>query len=269
MNEYQKYIFKKFDYANNFIFTHCQPAKDESDGSLEQYGVFDTEADIFHIKQDDDIYKTKYILLIEVKSDYLCHFQPFEGVFVRKNNRWEKICPENGQYRIVADFNDRIDMIRFVFTNNIADDYILKLEYTEADKEKYFEKVAKEKKEVLEKTASIKVSTGYDLVNIYFQPCSDEYEHTEIQLYVPKEYVTVGSPYGPVEQPSTWSLIKKCKVPTDDFFQSITGLAYGKYAVILKQFDKANNLLIETDYITFSINKPQNSSPRFGTHNVI
>ena len=52
--------------------------------------------------------------------------------------------------------------------NGIADDYILNIEYREADKEKYFAKFAKEKKEALEKAASIKVATGADLVNVYF-----------------------------------------------------------------------------------------------------
>lgn len=255
MNEYQKYIFKKFDHANNFIFTSCQPVDDGLDGSLEQYGVFDGETDTFHIKQDDDINKTKYILLMDTNSIYLYHFQPFEEVLVYKNNQWETLPSENGQYRLIADFNDRISKIRFVFANNIADDYILTLDYTEADKEKYYAKLAEEKKENLLATAEIKISTGADLANIYFQPCCEEYDHSEIQLFIPKDSDSS------LQKSTNWSLIKKCAVPTDDFFKSIGGLAYGQYAIILKQFDKENNLLIETDYMTFSIRKP--TPPQF------
>lgn len=61
--------------------------------------------------------------------------------------------------------------------------------------------------------------------------------------------------------------IKRCDVPVEDFYKSINGLAYGKYAFILKQFDKNNNLLFETDYIEFSIKEPE--VPEFGYINVI
>ena len=107
------------------------------------------------------------------------------------------------------------------------------------------------------KTADIKVSTGADLVNIYFQPCCNKYDYTEIQLYIPKDFVTVGGPYGPVQKPSTWSMIKKCKVDTEEFFKSINGLAHGKYSFILKQYDKNSNLLLETEHIEFSISAPK------------
>lgn len=105
------------------------------------------------------------------------------------------------------------------------------------------------------KEANIKVSTGADLVNIYFQPCCDKYDHAEIKLFVPKDYVTVGGPHGPVQKPSSWSIIKKCDIPIEDFYKSINGLAYGQYAFVLKQFDKKENIILETDYITFKISK--------------
>ena len=41
------------------------------------------------------------------------------------------------------------------------------------------------------------------------------------------------------------------------FFKSITDLAYGRYAYIVKQLDERNNLLIETDFIEFYIRKQQ------------
>ena len=113
-----------------------------------------------------------------------------------------------------------------------------------------------EYKDNLLKTADIKVSTGADLVNIYFQPCCDKYEYTEIQLYIPKEFVTVGESYGPVQNPSTWSMIKKTKVDPEEFYKSINGLANGKYSFILKQYDKDNAIILETGYIEFTISTP-------------
>ena len=45
------------------------------------------------------------------------------------------------------------------------------------------------------------------------------------------------------------------KVPAEDFYKSINGLAYGTYAYVIKQFDKKANLLLETEYIEFYITK--------------
>lgn len=264
MDRYQKYILKTLDNGNNFVFSRCCSTDCENERGLASSGTYDKTTDSFNIKQDEDITKTQYVLIIDLSYE---DCNPFDGVFVRKNNQWEEVPCVNKQYRIVADFNERLDAIKFAFVNKIADDYILKITYTEADKEEYYAKLAQAKKDNLLSTAAIKVSTGADLVNIYFHPCCDEYDHTEIRLFIPKDYVTVGGQYGPVKKPSSWSIIKKCDVPAEDFFKSVNGLAYGKYAFILKQFDKNNQLLLETDYIAFSINKPV--KPELGCINVI
>lgn len=264
MDKYQKYILKQIEMGKIFVFSRCCPIDSESAADLNKYGAFDVSADTFNITQDEDITKTQYSLIIDMAY---VEANPFEGIFVHKDNQWEEVDCVNKQYRILVDFNDKTDAIKFSFINKIADDYILKITYTEADKEQYYSKLEQARKDNLLATAEIKVSTGADLVNIYFQPCCDEYDHTEIKLFVPKDYVTVGGPYGPVQKPSSWSVIKKCDVPVDDFYKSINGLAYEKYAFVLKQFDKNNHLLLETDYIEFSIKKPV--QPEFGHINVI
>lgn len=266
MNRYQKYILNTLDFdEKNFLFSCCCPAGSEEAKKSICYGAFDKTTDSFNITQDDDITKTQYVLVIDMTY---VEINPFENLSVCKNDQWDDISCINKKYKIIADFDDRISAIRFSFKNKIADDYILKVTYTEADREQYYAKLKQERKDNLLTTAAIKVSTGADLVNIYFQPCCDEYDHTEIRLFVPKDYVTVGGPYGPVQKPSSWSLIKKCDVSAEDFYKSISGLAYGKYAFILKQFDRSNRLLLETDYMLFSIDKP--AEPEFfGTINVI
>lgn len=264
MDKYQKYILKQIESGKIFVFSHCFPIDSKSATDLDKYGAFDESADTFNITQDEDITKTQYSLIIDM--EYV-ESNMFEGIFAHKDNQWVEVPCVNKQYRILVDFNDKTDAIKFSFVNKIANDYILKVTYTEADKEKYYAKLEQARKDNLLATAEIKVSTGADLVNIYFQPCCDEYDHTEIKLFVPKDYVTVGGPYGPVQKPSSWSVIKKCDVPVDDFYKSINGLAYGTYALILKQFDKNNQLLLETDYIEFSIKKPV--QPQFGRINVI
>ena len=121
----------------------------------------------------------------------------------------------------------------------------------------YYQKQEADRKANMLQSAQIKHSTGTDLINIYFQPCCSDYEYTEIYLYIPQDYVTVGGPYGPVKKPSSWQLFKKCKVSSEDFYKSINGLAYGTYAYIIKQFDKKDNLLLETEYIEFSLKAPK------------
>ena len=260
MNKYQEYVLDTIANGNKFVFSLCCPIDSINDSTT--CGTFDETTDSFNITQVDDITKTQYLLMIDMDG---LEVNPLASLSIRKNNQWEEIPFANNQYKIIADFDDRIDTIKFSFVNKIADDYILNVTYTEADKEQYYAKLEQERKDHLLTTAAIKVSTGADLVNIYFQPCCDEYDHTEIKLYVPKDYVTTGG--HDQKKPSDWSIIKKCDVPTEDFYQSITGLAYGKYAFILKQFDKNNQLLLETNYIEFLIMKP--NKPECGQLNII
>ena len=160
-----------------------------------------------------------------------------------KKSKWEKVEKSTfktrwAAFRLNINFNDRIEKVKVSFRDNLADDYIIDVKYQEADKEKYNEKLAMEHKAELLKVANIKVSTGADLVNIYFQPCCDSYARTEIALY--KDNM----------------MLAKYKVDEETFFKSISGLAYGKYEFILKQFDDKGNIILETDKIAFSINAP-------------
>ncbi len=238
MDKYQKYILEKYGIRSNFIFHRCNPIVENKlvNEGIVQYGEFDIESDSFIIKQDEDINLLEYALVLVNKIDI------FSNIAVCKNNEWIDIAltMENNvpTYKIIVNFNDRIEKIKFEFKNQLADDYIISVCYQEADKEKYYAKKEQERKDNLFTTANIKVSTGVDLVNIYFQPCCDEYARTEIALY--KENM----------------LLAKYKVDEEIFFKSISGLAFGKYEFVLKQLDKDSNLLLETNKISFSLVKP-------------
>ena len=235
MNKYQKYILDSIANGNNFVFSLCCPTDSENSNNTTTCGTFNSELDSFNITQVDDITKTQYVLIIDLNNT---EANPFEVVSVRKNNQWIEIPFTSNQYKIIADFDDRIDAIKFSFVNKIADDYILSVTYTEADKEQYYAKLEQERKDKLLTTAEIKVSTGADLVNIYFQPCSEDYAHTEIILY--KDSM----------------MLAKYKVAEEAFFKSISGLAYGKYEFILKQFNNKNECILETNKINFSLSRP-------------
>lgn len=83
---------------------------------------------------------------------------------------------------------------------------------------------------------------GNDLVNIYFQPCREDYSRTEITLYK-------------VDKNEKF-MLSKYKVDEEVFFKSITGLAYGKYAYKVRQYTKKNDIIFETNYIEFNLSAP-------------
>ena len=273
MNKYQKYLISqnKRLKEGTFLFSNCAPVgqscNDDTNGS------YNADANCFLIKQDQDITKTVYELAI---SKSQCPF--IDSVQVKKNNAYTDVLISNvpvtlqagirrvketveERFVITVDFNDRIDAIKLTFIKNIADDLEIVIAYQEADKQAYAERQETLRKENILNRAAIKHSVGDSLVNIYFKPCTDNYDHTEISLFIPDktEVKKVGGPYGPVNQEDvlSWSLIMKTTVENGIFFKSITGLAYGRYAYIVKQFDKDNNMLIETDYIEFYIRKQQ------------
>lgn len=238
MDKYQKYILEKYGIRSNFIFYRCNPIVENKlvNEGIVQYGEYAIESDSFTIKQDEDINLLEYALVLVNKIDI------FSNIAICKNGEWTDIAltMENNvpTYKIIVNFNDRIEKIKFEFKNQLADDYIISVCYQEADKEKYYAKKEQERKDNLLKTANIKVSTGADLVNIYFQPCCDSYARTEITLY--KDNM----------------MLAKYKVDEETFFKSIGGLAFGKYEFILKQLDKDNNIILETQKIAFSISAP-------------
>ena len=263
MDKYQEYLLKKL----GFILCSTQELDDipQAIRSQNKSVEFKKDEGVLILKQYADITITNYALLLGK-----CVIESLAKLFVFKNNIWEEIIPQSidakhsfgstfgfddpQAYIVLIDFNNKeISKLKIVFRNNLADDYTIELRYKEADRQAYYAKKEQERKDNLLKTANIKVSTGADLVNIYFQPCCSDYEYTEIYLYIPQDYATS---WGGVKKPSSWQLFKKCKVPAEDFYKSINGLAYGTYAYVIKQFDKKDNLLLETDHIQFDISKP-------------
>ena len=261
MNKYQRYCFLGFEEPNgkHLKFFKCIPAVWENHeykgnkNSSFVYGVFDEKNDLFNVFQDEDIAIVDYVFIANLP---VC----FESISYFRNEKWNLVefsrSSQSGEklYRIPLSFEDKISKIKLTFKNNIADDYIFSLKYVEADKDLYYQKQEAARKANILQTAQIKHSVGADLVNIYFQPCCDDYEYTEIYLYIPQDYITS---FGGLKKPSSWQLFKKCKVPSEDFYKSINGLAYGTYAYVIKQFDKKDNLLLETEYIEFSLKAPK------------
>lgn len=244
MDKYQKVLLENND-KNSFYY--CVSVKN---GGGTPNTDFNYSTDVFTLTQDEDIFSTKYTFVLRANTNIeTCSFYV--------NGEWHSANQKGTSFCIELDFENRVEKVKLTFADNIVDDYIFSIQYVEADKDLYYQKQEAERKANMLQSAQIKHSTGTDLINIYFQPCCSDYEYTEILLYIPQDYVTEGGPYGPVKKPSSWQMFKKCKVPAEDFYKSINGLAYGTYAYVIKQFDKKDNLLLETEYIEFSLKAPK------------
>ena len=82
------------------------------------------------------------------------------------------------------------------------------------------------------------------MVNIKFQYCNDNVSYTKISLYDDNK-----------------QLMGTFKVDAGMFYKSITNLAYGKYFYKVAQYDINNELILETDFISFSLSAPYYGKP--------
>ena len=219
MNKYQKYFLKEDAYID------CFALGSDINCSLDRT----LENGVVRIKQNEDISIKEYTLASRYPFDYLCE------------NEWRKSSKmENRVWQIAKfDWSVPIEKVRFLVDNEFVEALEINIEYEFADVEAYDKKQEQKRKNDLIEKASIKHSTGADLVNIYFQPCSSDYIRTEIALY------------------RDGLMLSKYKVDEESFFKSIGGLAYGTYSFIVKQFDKSDNLLLETEHIEFTVKAPK------------
>lgn len=219
MNKYQKYFLKEDAYID------CFALGSDINCSLDRT----LENGVVRIKQNEDISIKEYTLASRYPFDYLCE------------NEWRKSSKmENRVWQIAKfDWAVPIEKVRFLVDNEFVEALEINIEYEFADVEAYDKKQEQKRKNDLIEKASIKHSTGADLVNIYFQPCSSDYIRTEIALY------------------RDGLMLSKYKVDEESFFKSIGGLAYGTYSFIVKQFDKSDNLLLETEHIEFTVKAPK------------
>ena len=219
MNKYQKYFLKEDAYID------CFALGSDINCSLDRT----LENGVVRIKQNEDISIKEYTLASRYPFDYLCE------------NEWRKSSKmENRVWQIAKfDWAVPIEKVRFLVDNEFVEALEINIEYEFADVEAYNKKQEQKRKNDLIEKASIKHSTGADLVNIYFQPCSSDYIRTEIALY------------------RDGLMLSKYKVDEESFFKSIGGLAYGTYSFVVKQFDKNDNLLLETEHIEFTVKAPK------------
>lgn len=212
--------------------------------SYESYGIM--------LYQNDDISIKDYHIIIYFKSEFKTPINCYYFI----DNSWIQV--ENTlnepYYIFDIDLEKPFSKIKIESVYNLIVPIEIPVTVVLADKEKYY--VMQEEKNAREllKNASVRHSVGADLVNIYFQPCSDKYDRTEIELFseITNQFKKV----------TGYQLLAKYKVDKEMFFKSISGLAFGLYAYQLTQYDDKGNVLIQTDKIEFSISKPAGYSGR-------
>lgn len=259
MDKYQKVLLESND-KNSFYY--CVSIKD---GGGSPSTKFDYNTDVFTLTQDEDIFSTKYALVIKTNSN-------IETCTIFVNGEWQGASRKGEAFAIGLDFENRVEKVKLTFADNIVDDYTFSIQYVEADKDLYYQKQAESQRNTYIKTAQIKHSTGADLVNIYFQPCCANCGKTEIELwiaqgkrenhhgmiaYVPK---LIG---GIPEQ-----MIAKFTVEEGFLFKAINGLANGVYAYRVRQLSKNDEMLFESDFQFFEI-RPQGAGRPMGHINGI
>lgn len=259
MDNYQKYLMDFKDSYYRFA----------TNGNLAKESVL--VGDKIVLTQNDDISISDYVLDIVNES--------IESVFAIKDSERKEFSKKvddtststffrdepKEKFFIAIDFENKFDGIEIVFKNNLADNLFLPIEYVLADKEKYYAKKEQERKDNLLKTASIKVSTGADLVNIYFQPCASTYSKAVVELYtatgkfeqqhIPSHCITFINETAPAKLlgGTINMMIGRFEVEQGMFFKSVAGLAHGVYAIKLIQFDENNNELLNSDEFFFVI----------------
>ena len=250
MNKYQKFILDK---------TLCFVSKDMTAGSKAYFNNFINKDGEFEVKQDENYNIKQHFIVL---SGLTVSFVELDGVKYESTNFENHTLFDKKMIAIPVDFDKPAKELKLYFIDNFADALSIKLKFVAADKGLYDAKMHDALIKERTKTANIKVSTGADLVNIYFQPCCEEYEKTIIELYLAEgifqkrpSHSGVAVNYGPPKLigGNIGNLIGKFKTEEGMLYKSITGLAKGCYAIRLVQLSKDDVEILKTDALFFEI----------------
>ena len=215
--------------------------------------VLDRKSMKLTIKQKADITITKYLVAMVV-----CDNSPIEKVLYKIGDHWEEKksqlpkgtldkygindgnLAKEESYPITFDFDNRIEEIKLVFKNGLADDLVIPVVYLEASKDAYYQKIQEQNRAQLEEKASVIVKTGIDLINVFFQPVSKQFSYAVVELFL-------------VNSSTSKQTVGEFKPNDKQFFVSICGLAKAEFGIILKEFDKDDHIIFESHLISASV----------------
>ena len=136
------------------------------------------------------------------------------------------------------DFKNIIKKLEIHFNYDMVEPLII-----EVKTELYKAPIIDEKIELLRKL-NVKHSCGTNLITIKFANANNNVALTKISLF-----------------DNDKQLMGIFKVEEGMYYKSITDLAFGKYFYKVHQYDKNDNLIVETDYISFSLSAPYYGKP--------
>lgn len=255
MNKYEESLFKR-------IVTSCIVSiKDCNDDVNNNYTLdFNYEDSNIVLRQNENITLTKYQLVFVLSNinsieniDFSIKGKKFSARLIDSNNVNLLFLPEifekyDGKaflYVVDIDFDNKTDFIEFKFMNNIVDPIKIDINYIDANKDRYYQKLENERVKGLLNKLSLNCKVGDSLVNFYWQNASDDVEKTRIEVFLDNK-----------------QLIMREDLGSGMMFKSIQGLAYGTYLYKVTQYDKNNSIIVETDMGAFTIAKPESKSNR-------
>ena len=223
MNKYQNMILNNID----IIF---------KSNDLDYASTYQINDDELQLVQDTNYNITNYNLIF--KSESIKQIEVF-------NKKWDKIEGYLNQFNINIDFSNQYRKIKISFVDDIADPIVLTINYVYANRDDY-DLVLKEKSEdILIKKASVRVTTGQSLINVLFQPVSQSYSYTKVELY---SYMD-----------NTPLLMARYKVSDELYFLPIKDLAYGTYKIKVIEYGLNDEVLFESPSYLVTLQRPRSS----------
>lgn len=221
MNKYQMTILNNIDITFR-------------SSELDYASTYQINDDELQLIQDENYNITKYSLVLKAES--ILQVETY-------SKKWDKIEGYLNQFNIDIDFNNQIRKIKITFNDDIVDPIILNINYIYANRDDY-DLVLKEKSEdLLIKKASIRVTTGQSLINVLFQPVSQTYSYTKVELYSFMDNIPL--------------LMARYKVSDDLFFLPIKDLAYGTYKIKVIEYGSNDEIIFTSPFYLVTLQRPR------------
>ena len=204
------------------------------------YRGFQYENGTIEITQEEDYHRHEYSFTV---------FHPFlaEAYLLKGDSKVHGVAPMAGVRHLTLDFDDKSESLILEFRDNIVNPIIIPIVYHDADRSAWDLKVEKDRREKERQIVDPKIATGDTLVNLYFNPFDNTYSHSVVSLYL-RDSTNKQMPY---------RKLADYEVAPGKYFRSITDLAHGDYALVLKQFNSTNELIYESDYLEFKLSRPR------------
>lgn len=246
MDRYQEKIFRTIDVVPAKVEFHevINKSGDKRTEAYKNVGYFkglkfDKSNRKFVITQDEDYHHTVYTFTIAAAC--------LQDVIIKKAF-WELHAEPvvDRCFYVTVDFEDKCESLTLIFKDNIVDPITIPVEFIDADKEVWDRKVRIRQEEERNKIVDIKWSASSSLVNIFFNPIDDSYDHAKVTLYR-----VAGAGKG-----ASYRLLACYSVPRNSYFAAIDSLAPGRYAFVLEQFARGDTSIYQSGKNEFEIRIP-------------